>query len=90
MFDLCACPIALSDYLEPETVRSHCIAKIGSFDHEIATEYGQHYCYFDVKGELTPAGSILANFIGVFDKAELAELQLMQAKEEEGYFAKAA
>ena len=69
---------------------SHWIAKIGSIDHEVATKYGQHHGYFDVKGQLTPAGSILENFIGVFGEAELAELQLMQAKEEEAYFAKAA
>ena len=90
MFDLCACPVALSERLEHETVLSHCIAKIGSVDHEVATKYGQHYGYFDAKGELTPAGSILANFIGVFGEAELAELQLMQAKEIDVAFLKAA
>ena len=90
MFDLCACPIALNERLDHETVLSHCIAKIGSFNHEVAIKYGQHYGYFDVKGNLTPAGSILANFIGVFGEAELAELQLMQAKKEDVVFAKAA
>ncbi len=90
MFDLCACPIALSECLEHETVLSYCIAKISSFDCGVATKYGQHYGYFDIKGELTPAGSILANFIGVFGEDELAELQLMQAKCEEAYFVKAA
>ncbi len=90
MFDLCACPTALSERLEHETVLSHCIAKIGSFDHEVATKYGQHYCYFDAKGELTPAGSILVKFLGVFGEAGLAELQLMQAKKEDVDFAKAA
>ena len=43
-----------------------------------------------LKGELTPAGSILANFLGVFGEAGLAELQLMQAKKEDVDFAKAA
>ena len=90
MFDLCACPIALNERLEHETVLSHCIAKIGSFNHEVAIKYGQHYGYFDVKGNLTPAGSILANLIGVFGEAELAESQLMQAKKEGVDFAKAA
>ena len=32
MFDLCACPAALSETLDYETVLSHCVAKIGSFD----------------------------------------------------------
>ena len=81
MFDLCESPTALSERLDHETVLSYCISKIGSFDHEIATKYGQHYGFFDVKGELTPAGSVLANFIGVFGEAELAELQQMKAKE---------
>ena len=43
-----------------------------------------------MKGILTPAGSILANFIGVFGEAELAELQLMQAKEADMVFLKVA
>ena len=90
MFDLCACPITLNERLEHETVLSHCIAKIGSFNHEVAIKYGQHYGYFDVKGNLSPADSILANFIGVFGEAELAELQPMQAKKEDVDFAKAA
>ena len=90
MFDLCACPIAVNERLEHETVLSHCVAKIGSFNHEVAIKYGQHYGYFDVKGNLTPTGSILANFIGVFGEAELAELQLTQAKKEDVDFAKAA
>ena len=90
MFDLCACPAALSESLDYETILSHCVAKIGSFDPQVAIKYGQHYGYFDVKGNLTPAGSILANFIGVFGEAELAELQLMQAKEADMAFLKAA
>ena len=90
MFDLCACPIALNERLEHETVLSYCISKIGSFDHEIATKYGQNYGFFDVNGELTPAGSVLANFIGVFGEVELAELQQMKAKEGDVCFANAA
>ena len=90
MFDLCACPIALNERLEHEAVLSYCISKIGSFDHEIATKYGQHYGFFDIKGALTPAGSVLANFIGVFGEVELAELQQMKAKEGDVCFAHAA
>ena len=90
MFDLCESPTALSERLDHETVLSYCICKIGSFDHEIATKYGQHYGFFDVKGELTSAGSVLANFIGVFGEAELAELQQMKAKEGDVCFANAA
>ena len=90
MFDLCESPTALSERLDHETVLSYCISKIGSFDHEIATKYGQHYGFFDVKGELTPAVSVLANFIGVFGEAELAELQQMKAKEGDVCFANAA
>ena len=90
MFDLCACPIALNERLEHKAVLSYCISKIGSFDHEIATKYGQHYGFFDVKGELTPAGSVLATFIGVFGEAGLAELQQMKAKEGDVCFANAA
>lgn len=90
MFDLCESPTALSERLDHETVLSYCISKIGSFDHEIATKYGQQYGFFDVKGELTPAGSVLANFIGVFGEAELAELQKMKAKEGDVCFANAA
>ena len=90
MFDLCACPIALNERLEHETVLSYCISKIGWFDHETATKYGQHYGFFDVKGELTPAGSVLANFIGVFGEAELAKLQQMKVKEGDMALLKAA
>ena len=90
MFDLCACPAALSESLDYETVLSHCVAKIGSFDHQVATKYGQHYGYFDVNGDVTPSGIVLAKFIGVFGEAELAELQLMQAKDGDVSFAKAA
>jgi|TARA_Y100000385_G_scaffold238696_1_gene253775 hypothetical protein len=90
LFDLCESPTALSERLDHETVLSYCISKIGSFDHEIATKYGQHYGFFDVKGELTPAGSVLANFIGVFGEAELAELQQMKATEGDVCFANAA
>ena len=90
MFDLCESPTALSEGLDHETVLSYCISKIGSFDHEIATKYGQQYGFFDVKGALTPAGSVLANFIGVFGEVELAELQQMKAKEGDVCFANAA
>ena len=90
MFDLCACPIALNERLEQEAVVSYCISKIGSFDHKIATKYGQNYGFLDVKGELTPAGSVLANFIGVFGEAELAKLQQMKVKEGDVAFLKAA
>ena len=90
MFDLCACPITLNKHLEHETVLSYCISKIGTFDHEIATNYGQHYGFFDVNGELTPAGSVLANFIGVFGEDELAKLQQMKVKEGDMAFPKAA
>ena len=90
MFDLCACPIALNERLEHEAVLSYCISKIGSFDHEIATKYGQHYGFFDVNSELTPAGSVLANFIGVFGEDELAKLQQMKVKKGDMAFLKAA
>ena len=90
MFDLCACPIALNERLEHEAVLSYCISKIGAFDHETATKYGQHYGFFDVTGEITPAGSVLANFIGVFGEAELAKLQKMEVKEGDMAFLKAA
>jgi|TARA_B110000008_G_scaffold254750_1_gene270914 hypothetical protein len=90
LFDLCACPIALNERLEHEAVLSYCISKIGSFDHEIATKYGQHYGFFDVKGALTPAGSVLANFIVVFGEAELAKLQQMKVKEGDMALLKAA
>ena len=90
MFDLCACPITLNKHLEHETVLSYCISKIGTFDHEIATNYGQHYGFFDVNGGLTPAGSVLANFIGVFGEDELAKLQQMKIKEGDMAFPKAA
>ena len=90
MFDLCACPAALSESLDYETLLSHCVAKIGSFDHQVAIKYGQHYGYFDVNGDVTPSGSVLAKFIGIFGEAELAELQLKQAKEGYENLAKAA
>ena len=48
------------------------------------------YGYFDVNGEVTSPGSVLAKFISVSGEAELAELQLMKAKEEDVGFAKAA
>ena len=66
MFDLCVCPAALSESLDYEKVLSHCVAKIGSFDHQVATKYGQHYSYFDVNDDATPSGIVLAKFIGVF------------------------
>ena len=69
---------------------SYCISKIGSFDHEIATKYGQHYGFFDVKDALTPAASVLANFIGGFGEAGLAKLQQMKVKEVDMAFLKAA
>ena len=82
MFDLCESSSALSERLAFETVLSHCIAKVGSFDHEIATTYGQHFGFFDVTGKLTPAGDVLAKFINVFGEDELAELQKINAKED--------
>ena len=90
MYDLCCSPNALSERLDHETVLSHCIAKIGSFDPEVAIKYAQHYGFFDANGEITPSGSILAKFIGVFDEAELANMHLTQAEEEDLDFAKAA
>ena len=90
MFNVCSCPPAMCDCLHRNAVLSHCICEIGSFDHEIATKYGQHYGFFDVKDALTPAGSVLANFIGVFGEAELAELQQMKATEGDVCFANAA
>ena len=89
MFDLCESPTALSERLDHETVLSYCISKIGSFDHEIATNTGKTMVFF-VKGELIPAGSVLANFIGVFGEAKLAELQHIKAKEGDVCFANAA
>ena len=90
MFNLCACPAASSESLDYETVLSHCVAKIGAFDHQVAVTYGQHYGYFDLNGDLTPSGSVLAKFIGIFGEAELAELQLKQAKEGDENLAEAA
>jgi hypothetical protein len=90
VFDLCACAAALCECLDYESVLSHCVAKIGSFDHQVAIKYGQHYGYFDVNGDVTPSGIVLAKFIGVLGEAELAELQLMQAKDGDLSFAKAA
>ena len=76
--------------LDYEIVLSHCVAKIGLFDQQVAIKYGQHYGDFDVNGDVTPSGSVLAIFIGIFGEAELAELQLMQAKESGDNLAKAA
>ena len=90
MFSVCSCPPAMCDCLHRNAVLSHCLCEIRSSDKEAAIEYGLRKGFFDIDGQLTSAGTTLAQALGVFGEAELAELRVMLAEEESATFAKAA
>jgi hypothetical protein len=52
--------------------------------------YGLRKGYFDIDGQLTASGSTLAKVLGVFGKADSAELRVMLAEGKTLDFAKAA
>ena len=62
------------EHLYFETLMAYCLAKIGSFDHELAIKYGQSYGYIDINCGVTPAGKTLAKFINVFGEDPLCKL----------------
>ena len=90
MFNICSCPPALCDCLHRDAVLSHCLCEIGSCEQEVAMNYGLRKGYFDIDGQLTASGSILAKVLGVFGKADSAELRVMLAEGKTLDFAKAA
>ncbi|MEJ6770236.1 MAG: hypothetical protein QNK95_12135 [Paracoccaceae bacterium] len=53
-------------------------------------KYGLRKGFFDIDGQLTSTGNTLAQVLGVFGEAELAELRVMLAEAESVAFAKAA
>ena len=79
----------MCDCLHRNAVLSHCLCEIGSFDQKAAMNHGLRKGFFDIEVQLTTAGNTIAQVLGVFGEAELAELRIMLSKEDVG-FAKAA
>ena len=82
--------LVMCDCSHRNAVLSHCLCEIRSFDQEAAMKYGLRKGFFYIDGQLTSAGNTLAQVFGVFGEAELAELRVILAEEEEVTFAKAA